>query len=571
VLEHIKIEHLGIIESAELDFVQGLNVITGESGSGKSMLLDSIALITGDCSERIKSSSGANSGKTVQNGANSGRITAIFNEISSTTQEILPEQLQFDAKNENELIIVRTIDAQTKRLRNNISGQIVPLKMLTEVGQTLIVIHGQQDHILFKDPKKIRQIIDSYANNGEIIETYKMLVKQYNSLQTQYNDTRSQYDEIQKNRDYYKFAISQIDKVAPQIGEDVQIDERVAQLQNVAKIGSSIENVLKMLGGEHNSAHNNVQDGEDVGAQELLNRAVNELGQIDQYNADYLQAKDDLKAVSAQLEQVVNQLSSHFTGLDYTPGELEHLLARQADLRELTKSWGATITDVLEFREVTGKLFEGPDFEQKLQEVQDSMEKVYESIEQVANQISQARQVAAAQFSDQVTDLLVKLGFKSAKFLIQVTPTDEFGVWGQDKFELLFSPSNSVTPAPLVQVASGGELSRIMLAIEIVTLRKVHFAGQLLIFDEVDAGIGGEIANVVADLLVEVASEHQVVVVTHLANIAARANRHFVVDKPHEVVTISEVSGKNRVDEIARMLSGSTSEVAKQHAQELLK
>jgi DNA repair protein RecN (Recombination protein N) len=554
VLQNLVVNNIGVIKEASLDLEPGLIAITGETGAGKSMLLGALSLIQGNNLVHIDKKDMC--------------VQAVFSHIAD--KAICKIKELGGHIDDNELIISREFDDKSGRFKAVVGGKIASASFLNQISADMITIHGQSEQLTLKNSKKVRELIDVYASLGEELDIYSRIYKDYCLLKTRLENAKIASRENKEQLEFLRFAIDKIEEVNPSVNEDIELKAKISACENVVKIGENMNLAIDNLMSEEDDA---------LGAVFSLTNAINALQTASSYDPELLNAVDSLKSSLDLVNETKSALHEHLFTLEYNPNEVDKMNQRLSQLGSLTTLWGPSIADVLEFYDSAL---------QKVQELADS-----ESLDSLGEQVKQAeivvkerayaiskRRIAAAQnFSTNVTKKLKLLGFNSSVIQVNINQNSKFDSTGIDEVELLFSPHKSTKLGPLSKIASGGELSRIMLAIELEIATSKHSGSSneisTLVFDEVDAGVGGEAALTVANLLKEVSSSAQVIVVTHLASVAAKAHQHFLLEKSDtatETTTcIRQILADERVHEIARMLSGSETKVALEHARALLK
>jgi DNA repair protein RecN (Recombination protein N) len=560
MITDLNVQNIGVIRAAQLALKSGLIAITGETGAGKSMLLGAISLICGENPSGIQN---------LLKDADSVLIAEarLENLPENVTQRVDELGGYID---DNSLTILRKLEGGSSRFKASVGSVSAPKAFLKEITNEMIAIHGQSEQLALKSHKKVRELIDSYADLGASLEEYSEAYGQYCAAKEKFDNAKNSASDMAERVEFLKFAVEKIDKVRPAENEDVQIKSELSVLQNVNEIGTNLGAAVNALSGE--------DDIECENAQNLLLNAVSAIYNAARYDESLQEVADTLEGLRVDIAEVKSRISDYLQGLDYNPTTLESLNRRLSELGTLTATWGPSINDTLEFYNGAVQSLQDYELDSDLDRLEQDLNERKSRMEQLGATLSEQRATAAKEFSANVSGVLLELGFNSAEIVVNVERLDSYNSTGHDEVSIAFAPHKSSKPSPLEKVASGGELSRIMLAIEIVLARKKYSTSLLghptLIFDEVDAGIGGETSNIVAKLLKEISSNAQVIVVTHLANVAAKADQHFVLEKTEEgeklVTTIKEARGKARVSEIARMLSGSDSAAAISHAEVLL-
>lgn len=573
MLEELEIRNLGPIREALLNPAKGMTAITGETGAGKSMLLSAIQLISG----------GAADASRISVNAEEAWSQAVFSLNDDSLVETLKEAgINIDSsgsENDSELFISRTVPV-SGRSRAIIAGKSVPRTLLAEVTGQLITIHGQADQLRIVSSAKQREFLDMVANNRKEIDAYTGLWEQLHSLNERLVRLRTQENSVRQRKDYLDEAIARIERVNPEPGEDDALKERRTRIENAAQISKGIQEALVSLDVEQVAV-----DTDETSALQLITKAIQSLHAIGM-DSTFAEIADRLQSIHTDLSDVVFSLSNEMVS-DDDIDDLDSINSRIHELDELTRRWGPTLADVIAWHDKA--VFEREDVDaspEKIAALEEQYNELMVKTQLAATVLSQTRIQAAEQLSINVTNELSSLAMPGAKFEIQVRQRMQNGVGsnnstqldshGCDDIEFLFVPFPQSAPLPMGKSASGGELSRLMLALELsAAAESKESTNSTFIFDEVDAGVGGKAAVELGKRLATLAQHAQVIVVTHLAQVASFAHAQFVVSKQsehnHEVITsVHEVRGEERIHEIARMLSGSESETSLEHAAELL-
>ena len=568
MIEEIAITDLGVIESAPIQLDPGLTVITGETGAGKTMVLTGLSLLLGG-----KADPGS-----VRPGCERATVEGTF--VPPAAHPALERATEAGAiLDDGALLVVRTVAVQG-RSRAHLGGRSVPQGLLAEVGADLITVHGQSDQLRLRSPAQQRRALDGFAG-GEHLAALRRYTEAHAARQAAESelagweaDSRAREEEL----DRLTRALEAIDALDPQRGEDSDLRTEAERLGNVED--------LRLAAGTARDAIGGIEDpAAPEGALALIDHARRTLAPATEHDQALAEWTERLDAVSYQLSDLLTEIGSYLTGLEADPDRLEHVHQRRAALAELIRAHtdSGTLSDLLEFaaraRTRVGELTApgaGRDaLTARLAELQ-------ETERSLAEQVTAGRVRAAAAMTEAVDGELRGLAMPGASLTVQTTPLAELGPWGAEEVQLLLSPHPGAPARPLGKGASGGELSRVMLALEVALARQQAETDDVplptFVFDEVDAGVGGRAAVEVGRRLAELAQRTQVIVVTHLPQVAAFADRHLVVTKSTgeggDAVTASDiraVTGPDRETELARMLSGDPdSATARQHAAELL-
>ncbi|WP_055427088.1 DNA repair protein RecN [Bifidobacterium aesculapii] len=583
MLEELSIAHLGPIASATFTPAAGMTAITGETGAGKSMLLSALNLISGGPADAKRVSSGADEAWAqgifaVPDGPGDGSDAArIACEAGVETED-------------GELFLSRTVRA-TGRSRAVLGGKTVPKSVLAALAAALVTIHGQAEQLRIASPARQREFLDHAAGDEPELDAYRKAWQALADLDARLERLRSQESDMRQRADYLRESVERINEVDPHDGEDDDLKAKRDRIENAADIAEGVSRALAAL---DVSQIGYAGDGaEAAGASELLLQAAQALRAI-RASGDFGELADRLESLNAELQDIVFTLAGHLDE-DLGEADLDALNARIHELGELTRRWGPTLADVIAWRDKAAFEIEDLDASpEKLAELEREREGLLEAACAAAADLHEARSDAAERLAGRVSEELQSLAMDGASLEIRVTSrvssaaAKGLDANGGDDIAFLFTPYEGSPQLAMGKSASGGELSRLMLALELSSA-DMHAArggaaagaanGMTFIFDEVDAGVGGKTAVELGRRLARLARTSQVIVVTHLAQVASWADRQFVVvkeppdvpdDVPGVVTTITQVEGEARVREIARMLSGSESEASLDHARELL-
>jgi DNA repair protein RecN (Recombination protein N) len=559
LIEEIVIRDLGVIGEARLQIGPGFTALTGETGAGKTMILTALGLLLGD---RADSAS-------VRRGQESAQVHGLWklDPASSVSQQVGARLADADVDYEpSELIVSRTVSADGKS-RASINARPVPAGLLTELGEKLVVVHGQSEQMRLKSPVAQREALDAFAGQAlaEALSKYQQNFSKWKASQERLLELQTKASSRLKEAQELRIELAELDQANPQPGEDEELAAIAERLNNSEAIRIAAAGAHEALSSE------SVGDVQDVLG--LLSQARKSLESGSQFDARMEPLAAQLKELGIQAREVAGQIASLLASLE-GDGErsLDEVQARRSVLIGLMRRFGPSLDQVIAYREQASlRLLDLDSSEDQVSDLQVKVEEMHAELVAEAKQISQLRLTAAQSLALQVTEELNALAMPGSTLVVEVTPA-ELGPHGGDNIAILLSSYQGAEPRPLGKGASGGELSRIMLAIEVV-LAKTK-SNPTFIFDEVDAGVGGAAAIEIGKRLARLAQQAQVIVVTHLAQVAAFSNTHLRVLKTHadeftasDVVNLTEVA---RVEELARMLSGmSDSELARAHAAEL--
>ena len=567
MLEELRITSLGVIEESVLDVAPGLTVITGETGAGKTMVVTALGLLLGG-----RADSGA-----VRTGARSARVEGVVNvEAAGPDLAELVEELGGEVE-DGRLLVARQISAEG-RSRAFAGGVSVPASALTELVDPLVAVHGQSDQHRLLRPSAQREALDSFAGSATVRkrERYADLYRRLKQTEAELEEVVRSARERAREADLLRFGLDEIEQVDPEPGEDAALAAEEARLGFADTLRTAAVQSREMLSSEDGAPD----------ALAAVSAARKLLDGVRDHDAEAGGLADRLAEVSYLLSDVAADVSSYAAGLDTDPARLAAVSERRAALTALTRKYGETIDEVLLWsKQSAERLLMLDDTEGHIETLRAHREELRAELAEVGTALSDQRAKAAVRLGKTVTTELASLAMPHATLSVAVTqsPSEDglrvgertlaFTASGIDEVEILLAANKGAEPRPLGKGASGGELSRVMLAIEVALAATNPVP--TLVFDEVDAGVGGKAAVEVGRRLAMLARHAQVLVVTHLPQVAAFADQHHVVRKSNDgVVTTSglaRLSEAERVRELSRMLAGlEDSETAMAHAQELL-
>ncbi|WP_309081995.1 DNA repair protein RecN [Zhihengliuella sp.] len=568
MIEEIRINDLGVIGEATLPLGPGLTVVTGETGAGKTMVITALGLLLGR-----RADAGA-----VRHGAGQAVAEASLRLPPGSPVVERAEEAGALVEHDDEgsdLIIARFLSA-AGRSKAAVGGRAAPVGLLGELGSDLVAVHGQSDQLRLTGATAQRQALDKFAGPEltALLEEYGNDYRRWRSVTAELDELVGAARERLREAEGLQAALEEIDAVAPEPGEDEQLKAEATKLANIEGLRTAAMTAQTALAGSEFS--------EEYNALGLIAAAKSALEGVQDDDAELKALAERLTEINYLVSDLSTEVASYATGLDTEgPERLAELEARRADLGRLIRKYAPTIDEVLEWTQASReRLEELQDDSGRIDALTAEKEELEERLRDRAETLSELRRRAAADLAERVTAELAALAMPDALFTTEVRPTGELGRYGQDEIHMLLQPHSGSSPRPLGKGASGGELSRVMLAIEVV-LAAVDPV-PTFVFDEVDAGVGGKAAVEIGRRLAMLARHVQVIVVTHLPQVAAYADRHIRVIKnsgaagdPEGGVTQSDVvllDENERVRELARMLAGQEeSDTAQAHAEELLR
>ncbi|RSS79740.1 DNA repair protein RecN [Streptomyces sp. WAC05292] len=572
VLEEMRIRSLGVIDDAVVELSPGFTAVTGETGAGKTMVVTSLGLLLGGRADPALVRIGAKAAVV------EGRIVMSPDAPAAVRAEEAGAELDDGA-----LLISRTVSAEG-RSRAHVGGRSVPVGLLGELADDLVAVHGQTDQQGLLRPARQRQALDRYAGDAVAVplEKYGSAYRRLRAVAAELEEITTRARERAQEADLLRFGLEEIAAVEPVAGEDAELAAEAERLGHAEALASAAQIAHAALAGD-------VEDPEGVDANTLVAGAHRALEAVRSHDPVLGALAERIGEVQILLADVAGELAGYADDLDADPLRLAAVEERRAALTQLTRKYGDSVDAVLEWAQTSAaRLLELDGDDERIAELTAERDGLRAELSQLAQALTDARVEAATRFAAAVTEELASLAMPHARVTIdirQAEVADEddgvevggravaYGPTGADEVELLLAPHPGAQPRPIAKGASGGELSRVMLAVEVV------FAGSdpvpTYLFDEVDAGVGGKAAVEVGRRLAKLAKSAQVVVVTHLPQVAAFADRQLLVEKTNDgSVTRSGVTvleGEARIRELSRMLAGHEDSVsARAHAEELL-
>ncbi len=559
MLLQLDISNIALIDKISIDMANGLSVLTGETGAGKSILIDSINAVLGD---RI--------GKDiVRTGTDKAVVEAVFSSDSEQLISLLDE-LGIEFQEGDNIILSREISVNGKNTCR-INGRLVNLSVLKQVGELLIDIHGQHDNQSLLKTESHIQFLDAFG--GAAIESlkkeYLLLFSQYKEIKQRQKSLLGDKGEIARRLDMLKFQIEEIKASKLKDGEDDLLFKKRQLLANSEKIVNALATSYDLLAGGNSMTKSIVYNA---------NKALTELSYAMKYDEALKGAHEKLESVIYQLEDISEEIRNRRDESEFSPEELSEIDERLDVITRLKRKYGASIAEIKDFYSSTVKeydeLIQSEELSAKLSQM---IIEIEEKMFSKAKELNNLRMRCASQLEEKITNELNGLEMKNAKFSVNLVFDDQqkhFHNNGLDKAEFMISTNAGEPQKPLSKIASGGEMSRIMLAIKTI-LANVDFV-PTLIFDEIDTGISGKAAQKVGQKLAQISKTHQVLCVTHLSQLACMADNHYLIEKYSEnestftrVVPLDEDS---RVIEISRIIGGAdVTKAAKQHSEELIR
>lgn len=548
MLKSLFISNYALIEKLELAPHQAFNVITGETGAGKSIMLGALGLLLGNRADK----------KVLFNEQEKCIVEAQF-EINAYNLKNLFEQEELDY--EAQTTIRREISANGKS-RAFINDTPVTLETLANISKKLIDIHSQHDNLLLSAEDYQRYILDAYTQNLDNLQQYQDIFKDYQEKLRHYQKLITEQENAQKEFDYHQFLLAELQKAQLQAGEQEMLEQELGILENAEELKSKLSETLLMLQESEFAVNTNLRSIAKI------------LEKLAAYSPEYEKLYERTEIALEELKDIAQEIGNQYEATEYNPSRIEQIQSRLDEIERLQKKHKVgSIEALLDIeKELSDKVDRVLNFDEALNKAQKQQEQALEEVKKLANTLSEIRKKGSIAIEQDLAGLFSDLGMPNAQLRIEIQKVEP-NISGTDKVAFLFSANKGIAPQEIKSVASGGEFSRLMLAIKYILAGKT--AMPTLILDEIDTGISGEIALKMAKMMQEMSKSHQIITITHLHQIAAKGEKHYFVYKEdtqeRTFSRIKELGQKERIQEIAMMISGTpNSEAALQSARELL-
>ncbi len=551
MLKSLYIQNFVLIDNLDIQFNKGFSVITGETGAGKSIILGALSLVLG---QRVD-------GRSIKKGSEKCVIEAEFN-IRSYRLE--PFFLTNDLEYDSESCILRRELYVSGKSRAFVNDSPVSLAILRELGTKLIDIHSQHQNLLLGDNHFQLKVVDVMAENEILLILYRKEYTKYQTLKKELEDLRQRFAKQQEEEDYIRFQLQQLQDASLRSGEQEELEQEQETLSHAEEIKSVLYKISQLL------------DGEEIGGVQMVREAHVAADSLEQYFPQIKEISERLHSAYIDLNDLVSEVDSLKEDVEYNPERLDYVNERLNTIYTLQqKHHVKTIDELLQLQaSYEQQQHELSSFEEQIEELSRTLEASYQELLQQARVLSQQRKIAAVGLADQLIEKVRPLGMPNVRFQVSIKPKSEPDIDGMDDVCFLFSANKSGELQPVSGTASGGEISRLMLCI------KAMIAGftalPTIIFDEVDTGVSGDIADKMGDIMHDLGTKMQVLAITHLPQIAAKGQAHYFVYKVDEgertLTRIKRLTDEERIREVARMLSGaSLTEASLANARDLLR
>jgi len=551
MLRELSIKNFALIEELHVSFDKGLNILTGETGAGKSIIIGAIGLILG----------GRASSEVIRKGSDLCEVLGLFEIKENIRLKEMLAEMSLLRKEEEEFLLKRELNRQGKS-RCFLNGQIITLGMLEEIGNYLVDVHGQHEHQALLKPGVARDLLDEF---GALIRPRKRTEQTYRKFREksrELEELRTSEKEREQQIDLYQFQIKEIEQANLSVEEEEVLDKEYKVLSNAEKLDQLSQELYHHL---YEGA------GSITEKMALVERDLERIVAIDQTLKDEL---EELGEAKYQIEEIAVAIRDYRKKVEFNPKRLEEILERKELINKLKRKYGSTIKDILNYRKETQvKLDKLVNSVRSMEELTGEVKRLEEELVREASELSRERKIAGAKLKKKTEQELRELGMGKARFDVEIKQ-GEIKSTGMDEIGFLVAPNVGEDLKSINKIASGGEISRIMLALKTILAR----ADQIptLIFDEIDTAIGGRIAQVVGRKLRTLSPNHQVICITHLPQIAVFASNHYYVDKKisegRTKTIVDLLDKKGRESEIARMLGGERlTEITLKHAREMIR
>ena len=544
MLESLHVRNYVLIDSLDLDFSDGFTVITGETGSGKSIILGALSLLLGQKADK----------EAVRKGSEMAEVSGTFSIGSS---EVLSWCNDHEIEVEDNTLVLRRVIRSNGRSTYSVNGTALNRSEGEELGMLLVDVSSQHAHQSLMKNDVLRKVLHEASSSLEALDSYRASYKELMETEDKLKQTKELMERSSEEADYMKYCLSELENADLKVGEEEELKEKLslqASSEYIAENLSSAQDELKS-------------------AQSSLSEALSYIRKAEKKDPSLLQYSERLESQSIETEDIFESIRDYLSSMSFSETEIEMMNQRISLIQRMKRRFGGSVEAAIEQRE---------NFREKLELISDSsdvisslekkMDKLSKEVEDKAQKLTSLRKKGATAFSKHIEEKLHRLGMEASVFTISVPPLSSPGPYGKDKIEYLISANKGEKTSLIQETSSGGELSRLMLAMK--TSMEGSGSVDTMLFDEVDAGIGGRVATCVAKELRQLSQSKQVITITHLSQIASKADRHYKVYKYEEngrtISHIKLLDGEERVRELARILSGDESEISLEHARKML-
>lgn len=535
MLQNLHVKNLALIDETEVEFSKGLNILTGETGAGKSIIIGSINLALGQ--------------KVPKEMLKANGEPALVELVFTVEDEKVKEKLaELEIEAEDDMVILSRKITSGKAI-GRINGETVSASMLKNVASLLIDIHGQHEHQSLSSKKKHLDILDAYAKTelGDSKQQLSVLYQEYKKVKEEWEHSNLDVEERKRELSFLEFEVNEIEDAQLRVGEDIELEEEFKRFSNGRKIMEAV------------GIANEAVDGQRESASELIGRALRELSSVSSYDTAVANLESQLIEIENLLHDFNHELSSYISSADFDEETFYKIEKRLDIINHLKSKYGHSIEEILEsYEQKCERISVLNDYDEYLRKLGDTLKEKEKQVKRLCEKISVIRKNNANKLCEAITQALQDLNFLDVVFTMEFSEPVEYSANGYDAPEFMISTNPGEPVKPLGKVASGGELSRIMLAIKTVMADADEI--ESLIFDEIDSGISGRTAQMVAEKMNVLGRNHQIICITHLPQIAAMADAHYLIEKTVENMEtrshIFKLSNEQSVHELARMLGG---------------
>jgi DNA repair protein RecN (Recombination protein N) len=552
VIQELSVQDFAIISSLNLEFKEGMTVLTGETGAGKSIIIDAMGLLVG----------GRGSSDFIRDGMDRCRIEGSF---YIENKEVMLDYLEEKGiEMPDDLLIIQREIHRNGRNNCRINGQLVNTKILREVGQRLVDIHGQNEHQELMNPTHHLSMLDNFAANGmlPLISEYQIHFKKHQELSTKIKKFYENEKEYVQRMDMLHFQYDEIAEANLIDGEEEQLLEERKKMLSFQQITDALKNTYHYI------------DSEESQTLDLVAQAMNEMSHIEHLDSSYKETHELVQTAYYSLQEALGNITSLMDTLELDEERLNEVDNRLDTIRQLKRKYGETVTDIIAyFNTISEELAINETSTMDIKELEASFEKEEKRLATLSEKLTEKRRKIALDLEKNILKELKSLYMENTQFKVVFDTTDSYQLTGKDKVEFFISANVGEELKPLTKVVSGGELSRVMLAIKTIFSKSQGITS--IVFDEVDTGVSGRVAQAIAEKIHEIGKNSQVLCITHLPQVAAISDTHYYIQKEiknnRTETSVRELSENQRINEIARMLSGAeVTPLTLEHAKELL-
>lgn len=552
MLRELSIRNFAIIDDLTVSFSDGLTVLTGETGAGKSIIIDAVHLLAG----------GRGSLEFIRHGARKAELGGLF-QIANDNHPIYAklEEAGLEAE-EGSIILRRDLNDNGKSVCR-INGKLVPLSVLRDIGGSLIDIHGQHENQELMDEKQHIHLLDyfAYEELKDMREEYSELYDSYRELKREVQALNLDEQRTAQRIDLYQFQINELEEAALQVDEEERLNEERRRLMNFHKIFERANVAYEAISGESKGL-------------DYIGNAMNALEDIDTLDANFKETSEAVASSFYALQDAAFQIKNVLDDLEFDPERMNEVEQRLAQYQAMKRKYGTTVGEILTYQaKIEEELMQLINRDETIQQSEKRLREMEEQLNVLAEKLSSIREENAQKLSDAIMNELRVLHMEKAKFIVKFETLEHFDANGKDDVVFYISTNVGEPPKSLPKIASGGELSRIMLALKTIFSSSTGITS--IIFDEVDTGVSGRVAQAIAEKISDISANSQVLCISHLPQVAAMADQHYYIKKQVEddrtFTTVTEIKNVERIEEVSRMMSGSEiTDLTLQHASELI-